>query len=494
MVLLGIDLGTSAMKVMLFDPDSSELVQEREPLDILQPTPDLAEADPNAWWAALVNVLQRLRSRHAAAFDAVEAIGISTIFPALVPMDTAGAPLRNSLLYCDRRSVPQVEALAERLGRDRFESLTGNQLTPGTCTLPGIVWLRENEPDVFGATHVFGQASTFLVRQLTGSFAVDMTHASLSGMVRSGCEGEWDPELLDLAGIGPERLPELCSATEVVGQVTGAAAAQCGLRQGIPVVAGAGDAPLAAFGGGTFAAHQLFCSAGTTDCIMFTGARPCGNPVFANVRYVLPELWVSIGTMSTAGASVKWLCERLMHGDAETVTTWAETAEPGAGGLVFLPYLQGERTPWWDPKAQGVFCGLSLSTRREELCRAVFEGVAFGWKQIISLLEEEYGFRASEVIAVGGGSTNRLWNQIKASVLNLPVRVLRFTETTSLGAALIAGIGAGTIGGAEDARRMTVGLLDSTATEPHGEWVERYVKPFAVYRELYPTMRELFQA
>jgi len=494
MVLLGIDLGTSAMKVMLFDADTGAVHQERVPLDMLQPAPELAEGDPASWWSALVDALRRLRNSHATQFDAVKAIGISTIFPALVPMDSNGEPLRNALLYCDRRSVPQVEALADGFGRQHFERLTGNQLTPGTCTLPGIVWLKENEPDVFAATRMFGQASTFLVHRLTGQFTVDMTHSSLSGMVRSGQEGQWDAELLSLAGIGPDRLPSLVPAADLVGQLTRVAATQCGLREGIPVVAGAGDAPLAAFGGGTFAAHQLFCSAGTTDCIMFPGERPCSNPVFANVRYVLPELWVSIGTMSTAGASVKWCCERLMHCDAETMTAWAADAEPGSAGLLFLPYLQGERTPWWDPKAQGVFFGLGLATRREEVCRAVFEGVAFGWKQIISLLEQEYGFRASEVVVVGGGSTNPFWNRVKASVLDLPVRVLRFTETTSLGAALIAGMGAGLIRGTADAREMTAGLLDCTVTEPEPEWTERYAQPFASYQTLYPALQGLFHA
>jgi len=491
-MLLGIDLGTSSLKVMLLDPERGVAGQERAPLAILQPLPDLAEGEPEAWWSALRNTLARLRAACPREFEAVQAIGLSTIFPALVPMDVHGCPLRNALLYCDLRCVDQVEALAATLGPDRFEQMTGNQLTPGTCTLPGIVWLRENEPDVFSRAHVFGQAATFLVRRLTGELVVDMTHTSLSGMVRAGAEEAWDDELLGLAGIGPERLPRIAPSTSVVGAVTDEAAAACGLRSGTPVVTGAGDAPLAALGGGVFGAHQLFCSAGTTDCIMFTGKRAPRNPVFANVRYVLPDLWVSIGTMSTAGASVKWFCENVMHCSPEQMTDWAEAAPAGSGGAVFQPYLQGERTPWWDPKARGLFCGLTLTARREELCRAVFEGVAFGWRQIISLLEQEYGFEASEVIAVGGGSTNPLWNRIKASVLNLPVTVLHFSETTSLGAALIAGIGAGVFESAEAARAATDALRERETVEPVAGWTAAYADSFAVYDRLYPTVKGLF--
>ncbi len=491
-MLLGIDLGTSALKVMLFDPEQGTVFQEREPLQILQPAPDLAESDPETWWDALVTVLLRLRRAHPAAMAAVQGIGLSTVFPALVPLDAAGLPLRNALLYCDRRSVPQVATLADSIGLARFERVTGNQLTPGTCVLPGILWLKENEPDVFASAHTFGEASTFLLHRLTGRFAVDMTRSSLSGMVRAGAEDRWDPELLAAVGLEPERLPPLLESTTVVGHVSPGAARAAGLPTGVPVVAGAGDAPMSAAGGGVFGAHELFCSGGTTDCLMFTGARPCANPVFANIRYVLPELWVSIGAMSTGGASVKWFCDSILHQAPQQMTAWAEAAEPGSGGLTFLPYLQGERTPWWDPRARGVFCGLTLTSGREQMCRSVFEGVAFAWKQIIGLLESEHGFSASEIIAVGGPSKNVFWNRVKASALNVPVRALRFTETASLGAAVVAGFGTGLFRSASDAVAATASLHQADTVEPDPDWVVPYTEAYARYTRLYPAVKELF--
>ena len=493
-MLFGLDLGTSSLKAVLLDPETGRMVQEKAPLSILQPAAGCAEADPETWWTALVQVLARLRDKAPADFAAIEAVGISTIFPALVPMDAAGRPLRNSLLYCDLRSVPQVNALATRLGLGEFERRTGNRLTPGTCTLPGICWLRENEPNVFGATHVFGQATTFLIQRLTGACVLDYTQASLSGMTLSGREDAWDDALLELAGIGPERLPSLMHSGAVAGTVTQAAFEACGLRKGVPVVAGAGDAPLAALGGGVVGAHELFCSAGTTDCLLFTGPRAPRNPVFANCRYALPELWVSIGTMTAGGGSIKWCCDRLLHCTPGEMTAWAERAAPGSGGVVFLPYLQGERTPWWDPQARAMLFGLTAGTGREEVCRAVFEGVAFGWRQIVGMLEHEYGFKAAEAICAGGGTTNRFWNTVKASVLGIPVRTLRMPETASLGAALIGGLGAGIFKPPEAARAATEPLRSSDVALPVPGWIETCQENYQTYVNAYPATRDLLPA
>ena len=493
-MLLGIDLGTSSLKVMLVDPDASVTLVEREPIQVMRPGPGAAEGDPHAWWGALVRILQRMREQHQVEMRSVRGVGISAIYPALVPMDADGNALRHALLYCDLRSAPQAEALAASFGRRRFEARTGNRLTPGTCTLPGVLWLRDHEPRTFAATHIFGQATTFLVHKLTGEFALDASQASLSGMCRSGHELEWDNDILSHVDLDASRLPPLFEPTEVVGQVTERVARTTGLPAGVPVVAGAGDAPLAALGGGVSTAHRLFCCAGTTDCLMFSGTCPPANPVFANCRYALPGLWVSIGTMSCAGAAVKWFCDDIMHCTAEEMTRWAAEAPPGARGLVFLPYLQGERTPWWDPSATGVFFGLTTRVGRAEMCRAVFEGVAFGWRQIVALIEEEYAFRAAQVTLVGGGSTNRLWNEIRASALGRPVDVLGFSETSSLGAALLAGIGVGVFADAEAAANATRALHETERIAPRLEWMARYDDAFAVYDRLYPTVRELYHS
>ena len=491
-MLMGIDLGTSSLKVILFDLEGGVVALEREPLEALQPAAHLAEAEPDAWWEALARILNRLRDQRPQDIERLQGVGLSTIFPALTPMDKDGAALRNAILYCDRRSVEQVEQISARLGPGAFERMTGNQLASGTCTLPGVLWLKENEPEIFGAAHVFGQATTFLIHRLTSEFAVDLTHSSLSGMTRSGTEDTWDAELMALAGLTAERLPRPAPSARVVGEVSASAASLTKLPRGVPVVAGSGDAPLAAFGAGVVEAGQLFCSAGSTDCLIFTGDRPPKNPAFANCRYCLPELWVSIGAMSSAGASVKWWCDNILHCSPEQMTERAGQAAPSLNSPVFLPYLQGERSPWWDPNAQGVFCGLSLSTRREDLCRAVFEGVAFAWRQIITLLEEEYQFRASEVITVGGASANALWNRIKASVLGRPVKALAFTETAALGAALIAGMGVRALPDAAAARAAAQSAQQTRTVEPAPEWTDTYAHLFEAYDQLYPALKDYF--
>jgi xylulokinase len=492
-MLLGIDLGTSSIKVVLFAPERQEIVaQAKTGIRIANPSPETAEADPGEIWDALCGLLRQLDTEAPNALDAVRGIGLSVIFPALVPMDSDGRALSPAILYCDRRSQSQVRSFGEAFGRKRFERLTGNQLTPGTSTLPGILWLRECAPAVYRDTAVFGQISTFLVHRLTGEWSVDMSHASLSGMTEAGQEERWSEIILSAAGIDPERLPPILPSVDVAGRVTRAAAAQTSLRAGIPVVAGCGDAPLAAFGGGVIGPGQVFCSAGTTDCLMFSGDRPSGNTMFCNVRCPTPNLWVSIGTMSTAGAAVKWFCEQFMTCTPAEMTAWAADAPPGAGGVVFLPYLQGERTPHWNPDARGMFFGLALTTGRAEAARAVFEGVACGWRQIISLLEDEYGFRPREIITVGGGSTNDAWNRIKATMLARPVRVLEMTEITSLGAAMVAGLACGVYDSPRQAVEQTEQLRRCRTIEPVAAWQDACDDTFRRYSELYPAVRPLF--
>jgi len=493
-MLLGIDVGTSAIKVMLVDPGGAgvpELV--REPLAVRMPAAERAEVLPGEVYGALRRALGRLGREHRGAYAAVQGIGVSTIFPALVSLRADGSALGPAILYNDRRATAQVEAVAAGFGRERFEALTGNRLTPGTCTLPGILWLREHEPERFRETHVFGQLSTFLVRRLTGETVVDTSHASLSGMVRTGREDEWDPVILEYAGLDRSRLPRILPPATVVGGLTVQAAGECGLRAGVPVVAGCGDAPLAALGGGVFEPGQLFASAGSTDCLMASAARPSGNPVFCNVRCAVPGLWVAIGTMSTGGAAVKWLCEDLLDCTPEEMSRGAGSAAPGSGGLCFLPYLQGERTPWWDPSARGAVVGLALTTGRNELCRAVLEGIACGWRQIVDLLEAQTGVRAPELLCVGGGSTNSLHNRIKASILRRPVLALRCTETTSLGAALIAGLGTGIYPTLAAARQATGAFRACDRFEPVAEWIEPLAAQYERYTQLYPALKPLFR-
>jgi len=492
-MLLGIDLGTSSLKAMLFDPATSAIVaQSRIPIEIDLPQPDRAEIDPETLWLAVLQALSELRRCASTAFGAVRGIGLSTIFPALVPMDRDGRALGPALLYCDHRSRSQAEQFAAAFGAEELERRTGNRFTPGTTTLPGILWLREKAPEIFGRTQVFGQIETYLVHRLTGQFVVDASHQSLSGLAAAGDELHYDETILAAAGLSPEQFPQPLESATVAGHVTAAAATISGLTAGTPVVAGCGDAPLATLGGGVCAPGQLFVSAGTTDCLMVSASRPSGNPVFCNIHAPVPDLWVVNGTMSTGGAAVKWFHEDFLSCSLPEMTQWAEAAPPGAEGVVFLPYLQGERTPWWNPQARGVFFGLGLTSGRDAACRAVFEGIACGWRQIVGLLEAECGVHAPEIVVVGGGSTNPLLNRIRATMLDRPVRAVSFTEITSLGAALIAGIGAGVYGSALAACASTESLRTSEVFDPVPAWREACQRSYDTYVRLYPALQPLF--
>jgi len=493
-MLLGVDCGTSALKALVLSPEGRQVAgPERVPLEVKSPHPGWAEADPDDWWTALATACRRLREQNPAAMDAVQAVGISTIFPALVVMDVDGRPLHPAILYCDLRSTEQVEHISRHFGREPFETITGNRLTSGTCMTPGILWLRRHVPDVFRRAAIFGSAATYLVCRLTGNVVMDFSNASFSGLVEAGREHTYHPDLLDVAGVAPERLPRLVPSIEPVGRILPAAAEECGLPAGAVVAAGGGDAPMAAVGAGVIAPRRLFVCTGSTDCPVVTIDRPPRNPVFANCRFPIPELWTSIAATSTAGAAVKWCCEKVFHCTPDELTQWAGTAPPGSRGVVFLPYLQGERTPWWDPYARGVFFGLGIDAGRNEMARAVLEGVAHAWRQIIADLETDYGIHADDVTVVGGSTGNALWNRIRASVVGRPLRILRFAESASLGAAMTAGMAAGIFRDAFEACRATEPLRDSYVVEPVPEWSDPCRAGAILYDRLYPALKPLFR-
>ncbi|MDD4537896.1 MAG: FGGY family carbohydrate kinase [Lentisphaeria bacterium] len=493
-MLLGIDIGTSSCKTTLFDTSRGVVVGgSRRPLRFLSPSPERAEIDAEELWQNVLAVLRELTSKCPEASIRVRAIGVSVFFPTLLPLGANGRPLRPALLYNDRRSQAEVDEFKACFGHEALSALTGNQLTPGTSVLPGILWLRRHEPEIVARTRCFAQLGAYITQRLTGQCRLEPTHSSLSALCAGGDEMQWSPAILSAAGLSAEQLPELAESLSIAGGLLGAVAADCGLPAGVPVICANGDAPLAALGAGLCRPGQVFVSVGSTDCLMYGGARPSGNPLFCNVRHVLPGQWLAIGTMSSAGAAVKWWCEDAMGGCVDDMCQCAAAAPAGSRGVVFMPYLQGERTPHWDAAAKGCFFGLDASCGRAEMTRAVLEGVACGWRQILGLLEKEYGFLPDTLLCAGGGSRNALWNRIKASVLRRPLTVLRYNEMSSLGACIAAGLGSGVFRDGDEAMAATAELRIGEVVEPVAEWSVALDQSYATYCDLYPALRHLWR-
>jgi xylulokinase len=491
--LLGIDLGTSAVKAGVFDPDGTLLGLGRAGLEVHSPHPGWAECDPAAWWEGTCAAIREACS--AARLDPrdIGAVGLSVLFPAVMLLDGDGEPLSRALLYCDQRTLAQVGAIEAAVPRDEFQALTGNTLSPGNSAVTSILWLRDEQRAQFAVARVVGWANTFLAAMLTGELIADPSMAALSGLVDIRDLSRWNGELCAGLGLPPEKLPSIRMPCDVAGTVSRAAAQATGLRAGVPVVCGCGDAPAAVFGAGAGSPGEVVYTSGSTDCLNVVLSQPPGDLRLVCSGFAVDDLYCALGVTSSSGASVSWFCREVLGDDSAEVhrafSSLAARSSPGAGGLLFLPYLKGERTPIWDARARGSFFGLTSTTTRADMARAVLEGIALGLRAVAECLAPAIGSPgaagAPTIRAVGGGTTNALWNSIKASALGRPLSVLEFQETGVLGAALLAGMGSGQYGSSAEA--VAVARSVGATTEVHPDPILA-----RVYEELYPLFVELY--
>jgi xylulokinase len=492
-VLLGIDLGTSGAKAGLYTPEGALLGLGRSAAyGMSSPRPGWSESDPEGWWLAVRESLGGACRAAGVGPEAVAAVGLSVFFPAVVTLSDSGRPLRPAILYNDQRSLEQAAAVEASFAPGEYRRLSGNGASPGTCAATSIRWLMESEPELYQSADLVGFANTFLTHRLTGARATDFTHSGLSGLIDIRRLDRWDGGICSRLGVDRAKLPDIVPAGEVVGRVTRRAAAETGLLEGTSVVCGTGDAPCGSFGAGSILPGTVAYVAGSTDCVTMPLTEPLVDHPWLTMGWIKPGLWLGIGTMTSAGMAVEWFAERFYPGTAEerlrSMTAEAEAAEPA--DLLFLPYLQGERTPVWDPMARGLFTGLALSTTRGQMARAVFEGTAFGLRDVIGCLEERSSGSVTEIRAGGGPLRNLFWTQLKADALGKPLEVLGFQETGSLGAALLAATARGRYASLEEAADAARRAVPTSIVEP-GPHAAALSERFARYRALYPRTREL---
>jgi len=497
-LLLGIDVGTSGVKAGLFAPEGKLLGLGRSAHKVDSPHPGWVQCDPELWWQGVLKSLGDACRQAGVAPSEVGAIGLGVLFPCIVPLDADGRALHPAILYCDQRSLAQVRAIERTIGRDEYQRIIGNMLVPGTCAATSIAWLRDEQPETYRAASVFGFANTFLTARLTRRLCADPTMVGLSGLVDAGDPWRWCEPLVERLGLDATRLPVVAGSAEVVGGVTASAARLTGLRTGVPVVCGAGDVPVCAVGGGALSPDTIVYIAGSTDCTALPMPRPTADRRWANTAYVPRGTWLGIGAMSSSGVAVEWFAREFLpdagRGALDRMTGLAASSPPGSNGVLFLPYLQGERTPVWDPLARGMFLGLTTSTSRADLARAVFEGTAFALRQMVECVKDIIGRPVREIRAVGGGTKNALWNQIKADVLQQPLDVLEFQETGTLGAALLAGMGAGAYASFEEAMGLARSVGGVRTVEPNADTAALYGELFDAYCQAYPLTRPLAHA
>ncbi|MDH7498800.1 MAG: xylulokinase [candidate division NC10 bacterium] len=502
-LLLGTDIGAQSLKVALFDEGGSLLALERIQYPIERPQPGWAEEHPEVWWESFCRAVRSALDRRGVCREEIESVGISTMCPSLVALDGEGNPLRPAILYLDQRSLPQAHRIEKEIGLDKIFQLTGNRIAPGTYSVTSMLWIQENEPQVFRRTRFFGHGNTFLAHRLTGQFAFDWTNASFTGLFETGTHRTWSRELCASLHLSEEMLPEPVISSARVGTLGHEASRATGLVEGIPVAIGGADTACSALGAGVTDPGQVFETSGTSDVLSFCADQPLFDIRFMNRCHVVPDRWLLMGAMLSPGAALSWFKDQFCAQEQEMAQKLAlsayqimdlesESSPPGCNGLIFLPYMRGERSPVWNPYARGVFFGLSLESTKADVIRSMLEGTAYGLRQNLEIGEKLLQSAVKEIRAVGGGAKSKVWSQIKADILKRPLTLLDQQETAVTGAAMLGGLASGRFANYQEAA-LRASAHPWRVFSPNPDLGPLYDQMYASYLALYQRLDDLFE-
>lgn len=492
--LAGIDLGTSSLKVVLTDEAGRVLSSATAAYPLHAAAPGHAEQDPADWWAALRQAMAEALAACGGRGDRLAALGLSGQMHGIVPLDAEQRVLRPAIIWADQRGSAEVAEIERLVDRATLLRHSGSRASVG-FSAPKIMWLRRHEPETFArCAHVL-LPKDYLGLRLTGLIATEPSDASAT-LLFDLERRDWSPLLLERLAIPSALFAPLQASLAPRGTLTAGAAADLGLRAGLPVIAGAGDTPAqaAAYGGLRPGITLLTISSGGQ--LFAATERPIVDAAgrVHTLCHVTPERWYLLGAMQAAGLALHWFRDLVADGappSFDELTAAAARVPPGADGLIFLPYLLGERTPHMDNDARAVFFGLTLRHDRAALVRAVMEGVAFAFRDGLEVFRE-LGIHTDELRIGGGGSRSALWRQICADVLATPVTLTNAAHGAALGAALMAGAGIGHFRDLAAAADAVVQPIETIAPDPAR--AARYDAHYAVFRSLYSVLREPFRA
>ena len=489
---MGIDTSTTGTKTLLIDAAGDVLGVATAEYDYQTPHPMWAEQHPDLWWEATIESIRQVLARAGTDAAEVKAVGLTGQMHGLVLLDDAGHVLRPAILWNDQRTEGECDEIRQRLGQERLIQITGNDALTG-FTAPKILWVRNNEPDIFeGVAHIL-LPKDYVRFRLTGEYATDKAGAA-GTLLFDVRKRDWSPEVLASLEIPTAWLPNTHEGPEIAGTVSAAAAEATGLAVGTPVVAGGGDQAAQAVGVGAVEAGIASLTLGTSGVVFASTSEPFIEPRgrLHAFCHAIPGRWHLMGVMLSAAGSLRWYRDTIAPDtEYDHLLRPAADVEPGSEGLLFLPYLTGERTPHADPLARGAFVGLTVRHSQAHLTRAVLEGVAFGLRDCFELMLDAGLPEITQVRVSGGGARSRLWRQILADVLQRDLVTVNTTEGAALGAALLALTGAGTYADAVAACDAIVRM--SGRTRP-GRGSQVYEHMYPLYRDLYPTLQPSFEA
>lgn len=495
--LLGIDIGTSACKIAIFDEDGQVKASASQAYQVYYPSPGWAEQNPEEWWMAVGCAIKKALEKGKIDPADIAGIGIDGQSWSAIPIDREGEVLANTPIWMDTRAADICEKVGARIGEDRIFDVCGNPFKP-SYTTPKILWYKEQLPEVYKHTYKVLQSNSYIGFKLTGQVSQELTQG-YGHHCYNMRTGQWDLDMCRELGVDTGMLPDIYACHDVIGTVTEKAAKECGLVEGIPVVAGALDAACGTLGAGVIHSGETQEQGGQAG-----GMSICLDTYKSDKRLILshhavPGQWILQGGTVGGGGVMRWMEQEfadyerqkgaeLGKSSLDLFNELAEKIPAGSDGVVFLPYMSGERSPIWDPNAKGMFYGLDFSKTKGHFIRAAMEGVAFSLRHNIEVAEEA-GAYASELRSMGGSANSILWTQMKADVTGKKIVVPSSDTATTLGAVILAGVGVGMYADFEEAVKKTVVLKREHIPNP--EVKEAYDRNYKIYLELYKNLKDV---
>jgi len=492
--LLAHDLGTTGNKATLFDVEQGVVkvsTFEAYPTDYSQP--GWAEQDPADWERVIWLCTRRLITQSGIEPGSIAAVSFSGHMQGALLVDRQGVPLRSSIIWADQRATAQADYITSIFGSDELYRLTGQRTSP-TYTAPKVLWIKEHQPSIYRQAFKVLQPKDYAAFLFSGVFATDYSDASAT-LLFDLTNRRWALDVINTLGLNSELFPEVYPSTTVIGHVTPQAAAASGLVAGTPVVIGGGDGACATVGAGSVREGEAYAYIGSSSWIAVTSRQPILDPKQRTftLAHLMPDYYFSLGTMQAAGGAYGWL-ERLLYPDGnpqalQVMDAQAASIPPGANGLLFLPYLMGECSPYWNPRARGAMVGLTMAHSQPEVSRAVLEGVSFNLRLILDALRTQ-DIQIGRLLLIGGGAKSPVWRQILADVLELPIWLPALTtEATALGALIAGGVGVGIFPDFNVIDRL---IAIREAERPQPAHHQRYAALLDLFKQTYQVLNPIF--
>jgi xylulokinase len=491
--ILGLDISTTGAKALLVNEKGKVIHSESTPLSLSTPYPLWSEQNPSDWWNGITSSIQTLLKKTKIQKEQIAALGLTGQMHGLVLLNAVGKVLRPAILWNDQRTGLQCQEIRDRIGRKNLIQISGNDALTG-FTAPKILWVQENEPEIYSKISQILLPKDYVRYRLTEQFAMDKADGS-GTILFDLAKRDWSPVILSQLEIPKEWMPPTYEGPAITGFVSKDASSETGLAVGTPVVAGGGDQAAQAVGVGVVEAGIIALTLGTSGVVFASTPEPFIEPEgrLHAFCHALPDHWHLMGVMLSAAGSLAWYRDTIAPGlTFDELVKEAEDIRAGSDGLFFLPYLTGERTPYPDPYAKAGWIGLTLRHSRAHMTRAVLEGVAYGLKDSFQLIRSAGLGTIKQVRVSGGGAKSSLWRKILASVLGIELVTINTTEGAAYGAALLAGVGAGIWSTVQTACQETVVITGRDT--PDDDQVVSYEKGYDVYRNLYPTLKPIFDS